>query len=247
MRRLWKNLMGKAGKRAQRRSAEGRNGAGGSRSTLAAAEALGGAPRQLFLFPSNGRKKPGKAEVTTPLSPMAVVGGARQSRQRVQQQQRYDAVVVEMKARYRLRVRKWRNDTTGCAWAITYTDGSVSRLIEAPYPRGPVSMAVFLHEVGHHAIGLDTVRPRCLEEYRAWQWSLVQMEAHGFEVTQRVRTRVVEALHYAVSKAGRRGLKRLPIELAGFADRRCSQSATRIDGLIACMMADAGARESRVG
>ena len=41
-----------------------------------------------------------------------------------------------------------------------------------------MSCAVFLHEVGHHAIGLSSIKPRCLEEKRAWDWSLEEMRKH---------------------------------------------------------------------
>jgi hypothetical protein len=134
-------------------------------------------------------------------------------------QERYDRLVREMKAMYGLRVRKWRSSSSGCAWEIEYTDGRRVRLIESPYPKGPMSCAIFLHEVGHHAIGLGRYRPRCLEEYHAWAWSLEMMRARGFNVTRRVEERMAESLHYAVLKAKRRGLKRLPAELIPFAKR----------------------------
>jgi hypothetical protein len=132
-------------------------------------------------------------------------------------QLRYDELVGEMKQIYRLRVNKWRSSTSGCAWEVQYADGRVSRLIESPYPRGPMSCAVFMHEVGHHAIGLHRYRPRCLEEYHAWRWGLEQMERRGYSVTERVYKRRDDALRYAVGKALRRGLKRLPVELAPWA------------------------------
>lgn len=128
-------------------------------------------------------------------------------------QERYDALVVEMKQVHGVRVVKWRSSTSGCAWEVGYGDGSVARLIESPYPRGPMSCAVFLHEIGHHAIGLRRYRPRCLEEFHAWRWAIEEMEARGLNVTVGVRRRRDEALKYAVRKALRRGLKRLPIEL----------------------------------
>ena len=105
---------------------------------------------------------------------------------------------------------------TGCAWEVHYKDGSVSRLIEAPRPRGPMSAAVFLHEIGHHAIGLGAHKPRCLEEHHAWVWSIAQMERLGLNVTDRVRRRMEESLRYAVHKSRRRGLKSLPVELEPF-------------------------------
>ena len=128
-------------------------------------------------------------------------------------QARYDELVKEMKARYGLTVRKWRSSTSGVAWETHWKDGSVTRMIESPYPRGPMSCAVFLHEVGHHAIGLSAVKPRCLEEKRAWDWSLDTMRELGFNVTQRVIDRRDDALRYAVAKALRRGIKRMPEEM----------------------------------
>ncbi len=128
-------------------------------------------------------------------------------------QERYDAVVQEMKAHYGLRVNKWRSSSTGCAWEVHYKDGTISRLIESPYPRGPMSAAIFLHEVGHHAIGLGTYKPRCLEEFKAWEWSLNAMRQHNLNVTPAVEKRMYESLHYALEKAHRRGLKKIPLEL----------------------------------
>jgi len=126
---------------------------------------------------------------------------------------RYHEIVKLMKKRHRIRECKWRSSNTGCAWQVNYEDGRVSRLIESPYPRGPVSAAVFLHEVGHHAIGFTRYRPRCLEEYKAWEWSLEAMDEFEIKITSRVRDRVTTSLQYAVSKAVRRGIKRLPTEL----------------------------------
>ena len=84
-------------------------------------------------------------------------------------QLRYDGLVDEMKKIHGVRVVKWRSSTSGCAWQVQYADGTNARLIESPYPRGPMSCAVFMHEIGHHAIGFNRYRPRCLEEYHAWR------------------------------------------------------------------------------
>lgn len=131
-------------------------------------------------------------------------------------QQRYDALVEEMKQRYGFKVRKWRRGTSGCAWEIRYRDGTIARWIESPYPTGPMSCAVFLHEVGHHAIGLRRFSPRCLEEYHAWMWSLEAMKSRGFNVTDAVHRRVTASLRYAVAKARRRGIRSIPPELRAF-------------------------------
>lgn len=128
-------------------------------------------------------------------------------------QSRYDDLVREMKRTYAVRVRRWRRSTSGCAWMVRYHDGTVSRLIEAPYPRGPVSCAVFLHEIGHHASGWNSRRPRCLEEYDAWRWALDAMRARRLNITAAVEKRMAESLRYAVRKAKRRGLKSIPPEL----------------------------------
>ena len=127
--------------------------------------------------------------------------------------ERYERVTRAMLATHGVRVRRWRTSMSGVAWQVTYADGSVSKLIEAPRPRGPMSAAVFLHEIGHHAIGFGTYTPRCLEEYHAWRFALDTMRAEGLNVTERVLSRERESVCYAIAKATRRGLKRLPHEL----------------------------------
>jgi hypothetical protein len=134
-------------------------------------------------------------------------------------QARYDAVVQEMLSLHEIRVRKWRNGMTGIAWYVTYKDGRSVRLIEAPRPKGPMSAAVFLHEVGHHAIGFHTYKPRCLEEYHAWAWALRTMEEKGLNITDGVRRRMHLSLWYAVQKARRRGIRSVPPELTPYLER----------------------------
>ena len=132
-------------------------------------------------------------------------------------QRRYDELVKQMKALHAVRVRRWRSSTSGCAWVVRYDDGSIARLIEAPYPRGPVSCAVFLHEIGHHAIGFDTHRLRCVEEYVAWSWAIETMKAWHLNVTPAVEKRMTESVRWAVRKARGRGLRSLPAELLPYA------------------------------
>jgi hypothetical protein len=134
-------------------------------------------------------------------------------------QAKYDAVVKLMLEQHRIRVRKWRSGMSGIAWYVTYRDGMRVNLIEAPRPRGPMSAAIFLHEIGHHAIGFHVYKPRCLEEYHAWRWAIEAMEAHGLNITDQVRLRMHRSLWYAVQKARRRGIKRIPAELTPFLER----------------------------
>jgi hypothetical protein len=144
-------------------------------------------------------------------------------------QAKYDAVAEHMLDTYGIRVRKWRKSMSGIAWYVTYRDGKRVNLIEAPRPCGPMSAAVFLHEIGHHAIGFNVYKPRCLEEYHAWRWSLEAMHMHGLNITEAVRLRMHRSLWYAVDKAKRRGLKNIPVELTPFLvkpsvqRRRCSR------------------------
>lgn len=146
--------------------------------------------------------------------------------------ERYPLIERTMLRRYGVRVRKWRSSTSGVAWAVEYRDGTTSRLIESPRPRGPMSAAVFLHEIGHHAIGLGRFKPRCLEEYFAWAFSLHQMHQLGIDVTPRVRKRASEALVYAVDKAVRRGLKRLPGELAAVLEASRRDDHEQVEALL---------------
>ncbi|MFN7613766.1 MAG: hypothetical protein ACK5P8_01090 [Phycisphaerae bacterium] len=132
-------------------------------------------------------------------------------------QRRYDAMVVEMLAKYGLSVKRWRNSLSGVAIERTYRDGRVERTLESPYPTSPLRLAIFLHEVGHHAIGLGVHKPRCLEEYHAWQYSLSQMRQWNITITPRVMQRYQRSMKYAVGKAKRRGIRVLPSELLPFA------------------------------
>jgi len=163
-------------------------------------------------------RRPGKA---APEAQVAEPRAARRPRvspaRKESAQDKYDAVVALMLEKYGVRVRKWRTSSSGIAWTLTYKDGRVVRLLESPKPKGPMSMAIFLHEIGHHAIGLGAYKPRCLEEYHAWMFSIRAMEEHGLNITESVRTRMFKSLRYAVRKARRRGLRVLPPELEPFA------------------------------
>lgn len=129
---------------------------------------------------------------------------------------RYDALTKQLLAEHNIRVRKWRTSMTGVAWQVHYHDGTTTRLIEAPRPRGPMSAAIFLHEVGHHAIGFYRYKPRCLEEHHAWAWALAAMQQHDIQITDAVHKRVRDSMRYAIAKANRRGIKSLPPEMLAY-------------------------------
>ena len=128
-------------------------------------------------------------------------------------QAKYDGIVEQMKDAYGFRIRKWRSSMSGCAWELKDRQGNISRMVESPYPKGPMSCAIFLHEVGHHAIGFHVYKPRCLEEYYAWAWSLEAMQTHDVRITDGVLKRRDDSLRHALAKAIRRGLKNIPPEL----------------------------------
>ncbi|MGE5610875.1 MAG: hypothetical protein ACM359_16615 [Bacillota bacterium] len=128
----------------------------------------------------------------------------------------FSPIVKQMKHRYQLRVHKWRKSMSGCAWSVRYHDGRCVNWIEAPVPKTPISLAIFLHEVGHHAIGFNRYRVRCEEEYHAWLWAFEQMRKLGVEPDAKVTRRFARSMQYAVDKALRRGAKRIPQPLMRF-------------------------------
>ncbi len=128
----------------------------------------------------------------------------------------YTRIVAQMKQKFDVRVRKWRRSMSGCAWRVYYHDGRVINWIEAPVPRTPISLAIFLHEIGHHVIGFNTYKRRCEEEYHAWMWAVAQMRKLGVEPDAKVHRRVELSMRYAVGKAMRRGLKELPKALSEY-------------------------------
>lgn len=128
----------------------------------------------------------------------------------------FAAIVETVKRRYDIRVRRWRTTMTGCAWRVYFHDGRAINWIEAPVPKSPMSLAIFLHEVGHHVIGFSTYKRRCEEEYHAWVWAIREMKKLGVMPDARVQRRFARSMEYAVAKAMRRGIKTLPQPLASF-------------------------------
>ena len=128
----------------------------------------------------------------------------------------YSTIVAAMKDAHDVRVRKWRRSMSGCAWRVYYHDGRVINWIESPVPRTPISLAIFLHEVGHHVIGFERYRRRCEEEYHVWVWAIRTMRELGVEPDEKVRRRFERSMQYAVDKAVRRGIKELPTGLEQF-------------------------------
>lgn len=131
--------------------------------------------------------------------------------------QHFAPIIRQMKMEHQVRIKRWRRNMSGCAWQVRHINGRVDRWVEAPYPRTPISLALFLHEVGHHVIGFETYKRRCEEEYHVWRWAIDQMRALGIEPDNKVEDRFQRSMEYAVGKAMRRGIKDLPSLLTPFA------------------------------
>jgi hypothetical protein len=119
-------------------------------------------------------------------------------------------IVKQMTAKHRVRVKRWRRSMSGCAWSVVHANGKKVNWIESPFPKTPISLAIFLHEVGHHAIGFETYKRRCEEEYHVWVWALDMMRSLGIHPDARVQRRFELSMRYAVEKAARRGMKVFP-------------------------------------
>ncbi len=129
----------------------------------------------------------------------------------------YAQIVADLTARYQITVHRWRQSMSGCAWSTLYVDGTIVRWVESPLPKSPLSLAIFLHEIGHHEIGFDTFKRRCEEELAAWNWAMNQLQQLGIAPDARVIRRVRLSLEYAVGKAIRRGLRIVPEPLRQYA------------------------------
>lgn len=125
-------------------------------------------------------------------------------------------MVRELKMRYKINIRKWQKRMSGAAYELTYADGRIKRLISAPRPRGPVSAAIFLHEVGHHAVGFRRYPLRCLEEYYVWQWAFREMHARHIPISPRVMRHYCRSMYHYVQRERTRGHHHIPQELHAF-------------------------------
>jgi hypothetical protein len=127
----------------------------------------------------------------------------------------YHQLVRELTRHYKIRVRKWHRHMGGVSYELTYRDGRIRRLIAAPRPKSPVSAAIFLHEVGHHAIGFKRYHSRCLEEHYVWQWTFREMEARKIPITPGVMRHFRRSMYHYVKRAQRRA-EHVPAELGHF-------------------------------
>lgn len=128
----------------------------------------------------------------------------------------YLKIIRQIKNEYGVRIHRWRTAMTGCAWRVNFSDGRSIRWIQSPYPKTPISLAIFLHEVGHHVVGFDRFNIPSEEEYHVWLWALGKMEEIGVPPDESVFKRFERSMQYAVSKDQRKGMSNLPQSLKRF-------------------------------
>lgn len=96
-------------------------------------------------------------------------------------------------------VRRYRTSMTGRAFTRADDWG-----IEAPEPKGPISFAVFAHEIGHQMLHREGRRSRWLEEVEAWEYALAQFERFDLPGQEKAQADAAKSLVYAAAKANRR-------------------------------------------
>jgi hypothetical protein len=128
-----------------------------------------------------------------------------------QRQRALHAMTRELTRHYKISIRRWRHHMSGMAYELTYADGRIKRLISAPRPRSSVSAAIFLHEVGHHAIGFKRYTCRCLEEYYVWHWTFREMRARQIPITERVLRHYRRSMQYYLRRAKPEDVWKLPV------------------------------------
>ena len=100
-------------------------------------------------------------------------------------------------------IRKYRKAMTGIAYVNDEDWG-----IEAPEPRGPVSFAVFAHEVGHQLLHRTRNRPRWQEEIEAWEYAIHQFDRLGLDGRGLAFSRAALGVRWAIVKALKRSPRR---------------------------------------
>jgi len=120
---------------------------------------------------------------------------------------KYEIAGQSLLSEYNITIKTVRKSMSGVAYIE-------DRVISAPAPKSPISFAVFAHEVGHIANG--NIKPRWLEELRAWEFSLSQFKRFGMAISKEVRQEFRWSMTYALAKALNRGMQKLPKELRPF-------------------------------
>jgi hypothetical protein len=97
------------------------------------------------------------------------------------------------------KLRATRSGSSGIAYTRSDDWG-----IEAPRPRGPVSFAIFAHEVGHQLLHRNAKPPRWVREVEAWTFALACFPAFGLAGVDKAEARARRSVGYAFAKSIRR-------------------------------------------
>jgi len=117
---------------------------------------------------------------------------------------KYEIAGNQLLEQYGIKIKTVRKSMSGVAYIE-------DRVVSCPAPERALSFAILAHEVGHIVNG--HLRPRWLEELRAWQFSLVYFKEFGFAIPREVKWRMKYNLTFALAKALNRNMKAIPQEL----------------------------------
>lgn len=120
---------------------------------------------------------------------------------------KYEVISIKLLNEYGISIKTVRKSMSGVAYIE-------DRVISCPAPKSPLSFAIFAHEVGHIANG--SIKPRWLEELKAWQFSIACFKKFGLSIPREVRQRMKYSLSFALAKALNRDMKRTPPELRAY-------------------------------
>ena len=83
--------------------------------------------------------------------------------------------------------------------------------IKIPHPKSVISLATFLHELGH--IIHKDIKPSCLQEYKCEQFAFNTIRKHGLKVKRKILNHSRWYIGMKLAMALNRGLKTIPSEL----------------------------------
>ena len=82
-----------------------------------------------------------------------------------------------------------------------------------------MSVASTLHECAHFALHINSKKPVHVKEMEAEQWAHERMRAYGIPVPQVMTDRAKEYVKHKITKAERRGAKRIDAAARKFSER----------------------------
>ncbi len=108
-------------------------------------------------------------------------------------------------------------ETCTC-WSRPHAHPKERKICKMPLPTGRKSLFSFLHEVGHivHPRGGIKKELRAVEEYYATCYAKEEIRKHGISVSKQQSRDYDRYIRRCLARALRRGLKKVPKEIARF-------------------------------